>query len=356
MPAGLDSCMVHGLCGPNGICIYSPEPTCTCPPGFKMNDTSDWSKGCSPSFNLTCDPNESDFMEFRNADYYGYDLTIWAGNVSIENCRNRCLSDCRCMGFTYITTGQGLCFPKGNLLNGYRMPSKSSVLYVRIPKGMKNYSSSELQKYNLNCSSEVIVLNGERDIEENTNKNGYMKYLIAFVGSWEVVEAVLISLGWWFIFRKHVNEELINMGYTVLALGFKRFSYAELKQATRNFSKEIGKGGFGTVYRGILDGGRVIAVKRLEGVLQGDVEFWAEVSTLGRINHRNLVKLWGFCAENEHKLLVYEYVENGSLDKILLKNSTSVLGWDQRYNIAVGTAKGLAYLHEECLEWVLHVM
>ncbi|KAK2657763.1 hypothetical protein Ddye_010815 [Dipteronia dyeriana] len=75
---------------------------------------------------------------------------------------------------------------------------------------------------------------------------------------------------------------------------------------------------------------------------------------IGRINFRDLVTLWGFCAENEHKLLVYKYVENGSLHKILLEDSASIFGWDHLYNMAVGTAKGLSYLHEECLEWVLH--
>ncbi|KAL5809237.1 hypothetical protein ACOSQ3_029928 [Xanthoceras sorbifolium] len=356
MPAGLDNCLVHGLCGVNGVCIYNPQPTCTCPYGFNVNDPSDWSKGCSPSFNLTCDPNESDFKQLHNTDYYGYDLGIWRSGISLEDCKNRCLNDCRCKGFAYLTDGGGLCFPKGILLNGYRMPSKSSIMHIRIPKGMINSSAEQvkLRTFDLNCSSGEIVLEGGSTNGEKTSKNLYMKYLIAFVGSFAVLEIVLTGLGWWYVFRKHVHEELINMGYDVLAMGFKRFTYAELKQATRNFKEEIGKGGFGTVYKGVLDDKRIVAVKRLEGILQGDAEFWAEVSTIGRINHRNLVKLWGFCVENEHKLLVYEYVENGSLDKILFEDSASILGSDQRYDIAVGTAKGLSYLHEECLEWVLH--
>ncbi|CAL9002645.1 unnamed protein product [Prunus brigantina] len=127
----------------------------------------------------------------------------------------------------------------------------------------------------------------------------------------------------------------------------------ELKRATDGFKQEVGKGGFGTVYNGVLDDERVVAVKRLDGILQGDAEFWAEVSVIGNINHRNLVKLWGFCADNEHKLLVYEYLENGSLNRLLF-SSDGELGLEQRYNIALGTAKGLSYLHEECLEWVLH--
>ncbi|TQE08255.1 hypothetical protein C1H46_006222 [Malus baccata] len=106
------------------------------------------------------------------------------------------------------------------------------------------------------------------------------------------------------------------------------------------------------MYKGVLDDEKVVVVKRLNGVLQGDVEFWAEASVIRNINQRHLVKLWGFCADNQHKLLVYEYLENGSLDKILFLDAE--LGLEQRYKIALGTANGLLYLHEEGLEWVLH--
>ncbi|CAA6664470.1 unnamed protein product [Spirodela intermedia] len=116
------------------------------------------------------------------------------------------------------------------------------------------------------------------------------------------------------------------------------------------------QGGFGSVYRGLLEDGKTpVAVKRLEGVTQGEAEFWAEVAVIGRINHINLVRVLGFCAEGKHRLLVYEYLENGSLDRLLFaSDATKVLNWEKRYAVAVGTAMGLAYLHEECLEWVLH--
>ncbi|XP_070665227.1 putative receptor protein kinase ZmPK1 [Malus domestica] len=91
------------------------------------------------------------------------------------------------------------------------------------------------------------------------------------------------------------------------------------------------------MYKGVLDDEKVVVVKRLDGVLQGDVEFWVEASVIRNINQRNLVKLWGFCADNQHKLLVYEYLENGSLDKILF--SDAELGLEQRYKIALGIAK-----------------
>ncbi|EOY07395.1 S-locus lectin protein kinase family protein, putative [Theobroma cacao] len=356
-PGGLDSCLVQGLCGVNGICTYNPLPTCTCPTGFKRNNPSDWSKGCSPLFNLTCDPAELDFVELHKTDYYGFDLNTYQAGIALETCREKCLNDCKCKGFGYALDGKGQCFPKGALRNGYRNPSNRMIMHIKVPKGMvKSIEETEAVTTNvLDCSTGQLVLENNSPDDRKTNKNGYMKYLIAFAASVAGIEMICTGLGWWYVFRNHAdNEESVDAGYIALALGFKRFTYSELKRATKNFKKEIGKGGFGTVYKGVLDDDRVVAVKRLEGVLQGHAQFWAEVSVIGKINHRNLVKLWGFCAENEHKILVYEYVENGSLDKILFFDSPKVLGWDQRYNIAVGTAKGLAYLHEECLEWVLH--
>ncbi|XP_031287892.1 putative receptor protein kinase ZmPK1 [Pistacia vera] len=94
IPVDLYNCHVHGLCGENGICVYSPQSTCICPDGFNRNDPSDWSKGCSPSFNLTCDPTKLDFMLLNKTDFYGNDLVTYGNRISFEECRNRCLSDC----------------------------------------------------------------------------------------------------------------------------------------------------------------------------------------------------------------------------------------------------------------------
>ncbi|OMP03658.1 hypothetical protein CCACVL1_02322 [Corchorus capsularis] len=376
-PGGLEACMVQGLCGVNGICSYNPLPTCVCPRGFNRNDPSDWSKGCSPMFNfnppLPCgdpgDPTDQlDFVEHPKTDFYGYDLDTYEAGISLQKCRSKCLNDCRCKGFGYALDGQGQCFPKGALRNGYRTPGNRIITHIKVPKGTlisskedSNFQVPAAAAGALNCSNkQLFVDNSSVQVQDGQtrqkNKNGYMKYLIAFAASVAGIELICFGLGWWYVFR-NPSESIDAAGYNIaLALGFKRFTYSELKKATRNFKEEIGNGGFGTVYKGVLEDQRVVAVKRLEGVVQGDTQFWAEVSIIGKINHRNLVKLWGFCAENEHKILVYEYVENGSLDKILFKDSSStwVLGWDQRYNIALGTAKGLLYLHEECLEWVLH--
>ncbi|XAR68898.1 Non-specific serine/threonine protein kinase [Bertholletia excelsa] len=357
LPGGVDACNVHGLCGPFGVCSYNPFPTCSCPYGFYRNDPSDWFKGCSPLFNLTCNQTDDDigFISLPKTDYFGYDLNTYSTGVSFETCKNACLTDCKCQGFAYSQEGDGQCFPKRTLLDGSKMPDCTRVTHIKVPKWVVASQSKQKEERSndLNCSAAKLVL-ADKAVGGggDAGSSGYLRYLIAFVGSFAIIELVCIGLGWWFVFRRHVREELANMGYAVLALGFKRFSFAELKRATQNFKEEIGKGGFGTVYRGVLDNHRAVAVKRLDGVLQGESEFWAEVSIIGKLNHRNLVKMWGFCAEGKHKLLVYDYMENGSLDKILFSESN--LGWEARYNIALGTAKGLAYIHEECLEWMIH--
>ena len=113
----------------------------------------------------------------------------------------------------------------------------------------------------------------------------------------------------------------------------------------------IGQGAGGIVYKGVLLDQRVAAIKRLNEANQGEAEFLAEVNTIGMLNHTYLIEMWGYFVEGNHKLLVYEYMEHGSLAENL---SSNTLDWKKRFGIAVGTAKGLAYLHEECLEWVLH--
>jgi len=136
------------------------------------------------------------------------------------------------------------------------------------------------------------------------------------------------------------------------------FSYAELKLATDNFSPQniLGEGGYGPVYKGTLTDGRAIAVKQLsESSHQGKRQFVAEVATISAVQHRNLVKLHGCCIDSNTHLLVYEYLENGSLDRALFgKNSRLKLDWSTRFEIILGVARSLAYLHEESSIRIVH--
>nr|PNR36226.1 hypothetical protein PHYPA_022077 [Physcomitrium patens] len=137
-----------------------------------------------------------------------------------------------------------------------------------------------------------------------------------------------------------------------------RYSFTKLQRATRNFSRKLGDGAFGSVYEGTLQNGIRVAVKMLEKTsVQGEKQFRAEVASMGAIRHLNLVRLHGFCSEGTHRLLVYEFMPNGSLDSWLFgkKQGGKLLDWAQRLNIAVGTARALAYLHEECSDHIIHL-
>ncbi|KAI8551510.1 hypothetical protein RHMOL_Rhmol06G0192500 [Rhododendron molle] len=135
-----------------------------------------------------------------------------------------------------------------------------------------------------------------------------------------------------------------------------RFSYNDLKTATNDFRNKLGKGGFGSVFQGTLSDGTEVAVKRIASLSQIKKSFLAEVQTIGTIHHVNLVRLIGFCAENSNRLLVYEYMSNGSLDRWIFKRHQELtLGWESRRKIIADIAKGLAYLHEECRQKIYHL-
>ncbi|KAI0488250.1 hypothetical protein KFK09_028077 [Dendrobium nobile] len=137
------------------------------------------------------------------------------------------------------------------------------------------------------------------------------------------------------------------------------YTLRELEVATGDFADEnvIGEGGYGIVYRGVLDDGTVVAIKNLlNNRGQAEKEFKGEVETIGRVRHKNLVRLLGYCVEGAYRMLVYEYVDNGNLDQWLHGDvgDVSPLTWDIRMNIILGTAKGLAYLHEGLEPKVVH--
>ncbi|XBI23428.1 hypothetical protein VPH35_048680 [Triticum aestivum] len=136
-----------------------------------------------------------------------------------------------------------------------------------------------------------------------------------------------------------------------------RFTFQQLKEATEQSAHKLGEGGFGSVFKGQISDER-IAVKRLDRAGQGKREFAAEVQTIGSIHHINLVRLIGFCAEKSHRLLVYEYMPKGSLDRWIYcqhDNDSPPLHWSTRCKIITNIAKGLTYLHEECMKKIAHL-
>lgn len=145
--------------------------------------------------------------------------------------------------------------------------------------------------------------------------------------------------------------------YEALGLGKGTFTYEELAAATGNFSQAnlLGQGGFGYVHKGVLSSGKAVAVKQLKsGSGQGEREFQAEVDIIGRVHHRHLVSLVGYCIAGERRMLVYEFVPNKTLEFHLHGKGLPAMEWATRLRIALGSAKGLAYLHEDCHPRIIH--
>ncbi|KAL2527416.1 Protein kinase superfamily protein [Abeliophyllum distichum] len=140
------------------------------------------------------------------------------------------------------------------------------------------------------------------------------------------------------------------------ALKPTRFSYAEIRKITNQFSKKLGEGGYGTVYKGKLSNEIYVAVKVLNNFKGNGEEFIIEVGTIGRIHHVNVVRLVGYCADGFRRALVYEFLPNDSLEKFIFRagSKRNTLGWKKLQDIALGIAKGIEYLHQGCDQQILH--
>ncbi|CAH8257695.1 unnamed protein product [Arabidopsis lyrata] len=146
------------------------------------------------------------------------------------------------------------------------------------------------------------------------------------------------------------NEK--NMEAVVM---MKRFSYVQVKKMTNSFANVLGKGGFGTVYKGKLpDGSRDVAVKILKESNGDGEDFINEIASMSRTSHANIVSLLGFCYEGRKKAIIYEFMSNGSLDKFISEKMSAKMEWKTLYNIAVGVSHGLEYLHSHCVSRIVH--
>ncbi|PHT27981.1 Glycerophosphodiester phosphodiesterase protein kinase domain-containing GDPDL2 [Capsicum baccatum] len=135
-----------------------------------------------------------------------------------------------------------------------------------------------------------------------------------------------------------------------------RYNYYNIKRMTRGFKEKLGEGGYGSVYKGKLRSGRNVAVKMLSKPKAGGQDFMNEVATIGRIHHVNVVGLVGYCVERTKRSLVYDFMPNGSLDKYISSSQeqSPVLSWQRKYDIVLGVARGIEYLHRGCDVRILH--
>ena len=331
-----DTCRVFGSCGKFGLCHSFAEKPCKCLSGFEPVDELNWesgdySDGCHRLNDVvSCEESGDGFEQvgIRSLE----ETKVQSFNYNFELCQKACLENCTCVGVDYNKSNNLCKHLFGYLLNLRNSSSDSSdnngleVVYVRVGKGgiLKKEEKKHLKPVVLTAS---------------------------IVGSIAVLGFVIVAV---LFFMKRKRSKAVEEDGVFPVLTLKVFSYKELHQITRGFSEKIGHGGFGAVFQGKLsDSTTLVAVKRLERPGSGEKEFRAEVCTIGNIQHVNLVRLRGFCSEESHRLLVYDYMPNGSLSVYLRKEGPN-LSWDLRFRVAIGTARGIAYLHEECRDCIIH--
>ncbi|KAG2264791.1 hypothetical protein Bca52824_071870 [Brassica carinata] len=206
------------------------------------------------------------------------------------------------------------------------------------------------------CSDAATPVRNASGLSEKDNSKHHSLVLSFAFG---IIVAFIISLMFFFFWvlwhRSRLSRSYVQQDYEFEIGHLKRFSFREIQSATSNFSPKniLGQGGFGMVYKGYLPNGTVVAVKRLKDPnYTGEVQFQTEVEMIGLAVHRNLLRLFGFCMTSEERMLVYPYMPNGSVaDRLRDKPS---LDWNRRICIALGAARGLVYLHEQCNPKIIH--
>jgi interleukin-1 receptor-associated kinase 1 len=366
-------CEVFATCGVFAICsenVTYPTyfSTCTCPMGFVPISVTDPHQGCTAEFQWLDDQycindtsSKVELVEVGDIDYPFSDRLSDYLTINETACKQTCMEDCRCAGAVFHRREQ-MCFLKGTPLfnGGYTVQEGNRSAYLKI------------------LTSPLAPSQGAGSM------NVRIRLVAGICAAAAAVVLFLCGLMCLIGYRRHVISKAVrrksSMRFETLGLGPRNFTYKQLNVATKNFSDSelLGRGGMGSVYRGVLRPENVVvAVKRIrDESKKGEQGFLAEATSISQIRHRNLVQLQGWCYEDRNLLLVYDFMSNGSLDQWLYNNTpkavaaskaaagtssssssnknTKVLSWELRYSILSGVAAALAYLHEECQQCVLH--
>ncbi|KAK1364898.1 Receptor-like serine/threonine-protein kinase [Heracleum sosnowskyi] len=364
-----DRCDHFSNCGAFGDCNLdnAGEYECSCLPGFEPKSSRDWylrdgSQGCVPKQKGQLCGNGEGFVKL--VDVKLPDATKTRLNMSLDNkaCADLCLRNCSCTGYSGADVrGGGFsgCITWYDKLVDLREYSRGGQdFYIRV-------DAVELAK---NSKKSKIF-------------HGYIKVLVLVL----VCAAffVLFTLAYWIVMkRKKASRRKEGIGFfqndrnklgvsvhgsstgeegdeiETSTVDVKFYSLGTIVEATENFSlaHKVGEGGFGSVYKGKLRNGQEIAVKRLSNTSgQGIEEFRNEVTLIAKLQHRNLVRLFGYCIQREEKMLVYEYLPNKGLDCFIFdKEKKDILDWKKRFDIALGIARGMVYLHHDSRLRIIH--
>ncbi|KAK4708172.1 hypothetical protein R3W88_029097 [Solanum pinnatisectum] len=340
-----DGCDPKGLCGFNSFCTnIDDQVKCLCLPGFNYLIPGNWSAGCERNFTAeTCRLKESTskYYAMRTVENTGWEdstYVVLAGTTK-EDCEQACLQDCNCEAALF--KDRDCRKQKLPMRYGRRDLGNPNLVLVKVGT---NFIPNEGVPY--------------QTIEETKGKKLRIDILIAGI-TLAVFALLVLGISGFLIHRNHVwtyRKPQENRSVQLCEdVAPRAFSYAELEQATSGFKEALGRGAFGTIFKGILaEDQKVIAVKRLDKELvEGETEFQTEIKIIGRKHHRNLVRLIGYCLEGSRRLLVYEYMTNGSLADILFTPEKQPM-WEERCGFARDIARGLLYLHDECDTQIIH--
>ncbi|XP_035548849.1 rust resistance kinase Lr10-like isoform X1 [Juglans regia] len=273
------------------------------------------------------DPNIS-CTDIHNIFSYGFELSwygIYCGSCGYYNC--------------YIDDdNQPYCVRRGNTFVIFLLKQAVTAAYYTGLLGLIAY-----------C------------IGSSGNVDNLVGLLIGLLFDWHVAISVLgapfvIAFLIYKWRRRHLSmyndvEEFLQSQNNLMPI---RYSFSEIKKMTKGFRERLGEGGFGTVFKGTLRSGRLVAVKMLSQSKANGQDFINEVATIGRIHHVNIVQLIGFCVHGSKRALIYEFMPNGSLNKHIFSSEANILNYEKTYDIALGVARGIEYLHQGCDMQILH--
>ncbi|KAL5731119.1 non-specific serine/threonine protein kinase [Ranunculus cassubicifolius] len=346
-----NECDYYGKCGSFAFCNRLVSPVCSCLRGYEPKSNEEWRKGnwsggCIRRMLLQCDRNNTNGEHGKADGFLKYermkvpDFANWVGGGDLEECMQQCLMNCSCTAYSYVS-GRSCMLWHGSLIDMNKFPSAGVDLYTRVA-----YSELDIKRP-MKLVIIFTVLGGlvllglclYFSLRWMEKRKGKMRVEAIFHGKSEVIYDVS--------YHERLGE-----------IETPLFRYETLEVATDNFSEtnKLGEGGFGSVYKGKLLSGEEIAVKRLSrNSGQGIEEFKNEVAVISRLQHRNLVRLLGFCIEGEEKMLIYEFLPNKSLDVFLFDPTTkALLTWRKCFEIIEGIARGVLYLHKDSRLKVIH--
>ncbi|XP_047956779.1 G-type lectin S-receptor-like serine/threonine-protein kinase LECRK3 [Salvia hispanica] len=338
-----DECHPKGFCGVNSFCILMDNvPECKCLPGFVSAHSGNNTAGCSRTFSMQGCPIVDGGLKYEMKTI---ENTEWEDNsyeslkmmISEKECSKACLDDCSCEAAFFK---DGECKKQRLPLRfGRRSLRNSNMALVRVSTAIVPDTGGDSDHKRVIKSEQRsdILITG---------------IVLMFIGVLALSISVIIAHKKRKEYKKISKEDETNFAE---GISLQVFTFEHLFEATNGFKEEVGRGASGTVFKGVLQNGqKTVAVKRLEKEFeQGEIEFQTELKTIGKMYHRNLVRLLGYCFDGDNKLLVFEYMSNGSLAGILYIEEKRP-NWEKRMDIARDISRGILYLHQECETQIIH--